>query len=349
MQGAVGWRGGHGGGGGAAADTVVASALAAWVLATLDLDEAMCEAKLSAEEVECSETWPHARLVDLYGLECADSDLRGALQLAGAMASSSCAVANADTAEASAMAPAAEPEAQEQSSGDNAECELSALQTKVYRLRQFSALLAKDLQVKTSTAGTHQQAMVDNLGSMADRMAISQIFSEERAEEPARLMATLVLGMCYPDQLTKVTEGGHDALEVASQLICPPGNRSAFDEFIGKASNLEAEILEGRSCLHDFTNMRELSEQLAQLTGGGFRWRHASARVATSFVNWIQGAVHCHASMSRLTSMKAQSEQMKSELALAQTAADEAEAQLSAAREQAGWATASARRRSRQL
>ncbi|MAT98943.1 MAG: hypothetical protein CL608_17505, partial [Anaerolineaceae bacterium] len=316
------------------ADTVVASALAAWVLATLDLDEAMCEAKLSAEEVECSEAMMAAceAVCDLYGLECADSDLRGALQLAGAMASYSSAVANADTAEASEMAPAAEPEAQAQASGDNAECELSALQTKVYRLRQFSALLAKDLQVTTSTAGTHQQAMVDNLGSMADRMAISQIFSKERAEEPARLMATLVLGMCYPDQLTKVTECGHDALEVASQLICPPGNRSAFDEFIGKASNLEAEILEGRSCLHDFTNMRELSEQLAQLTGGGFRWRHASARVATSFVNWIQGAVHCHASISRLTSMKAQSEQMKSELALAQTAADEAEAQLAAAR-----------------
>ena len=299
----------------------VASVLGEWALATLNLDEATCEARLSVEEVQCSPTMAAAceAVCDLFGLQNSDDDLKGALQLAAAMEGSTAAAVAADDAKSASLSTAAPTD-----DVADSEAGLAALQTKVYRLKQFSALLTKDLQGQGSTVEGHRYTMASYVDRLNDRNGFAALLNREKADEVTRLVATLLIGLLFPDQMTKVTEGGQDAIEVAAKAIVPTGSRSSFDTFIGKARNLEPEISEGRSTLQDFSEMQSLSEQLAERSAN-HRWRTAQM-LASNVCSWINGTVKYYAGVNQIASMKAQAASMKVELEGAQKACDEAEA-----------------------
>ena len=113
-----------------------------------------------------------------------DEDLRGVLQMAAAF-----------------------PEAAE-ATGDEAdeaeqEQQLEGLQQKVYRLKQFLLMLAKDMEASSLAAGPKRDDMRSKMGYLNDRYTFNTALAGNLGDELMKAALTALLLMLQPEALQK--------------------------------------------------------------------------------------------------------------------------------------------------
>jgi len=286
----------------------VAAALHSWVVAMLAHDAAAMEAQMCVEEVECSPTMVAAceAVCDLYGLTNVDDDLRGALMLAAAFPDKSEATKETEAAGHSEAATSAHDAAET--------AQFDALQQKVYRLRQFTSLLKKDIDAAVAAVCTQHESLQTQVERLGDRHGWMTILSTSagNGDEVLTLAITLMLGLVFPDALAKTTDGRTDVMTAASSTVAPV-NRSAFDKFMNALRNIQLEITEARCELQDVATLQSLAEQLEQRYPG-HRFQ-VGGSTPTYLCDWLIGLTKYHTSMLQLATKKTQLAEMQEELA----------------------------------
>jgi hypothetical protein len=286
----------------------VAAALHSWVVAMLAHDAAAMEAQMCVEEVECSPTMVAAceAVCDLYGLTNVDDDLRGALMLAAAFPDKS------ETTKETEAAGHSEAATSEHDVAETAQ--FDALQQKVYRLRQFTSLLKKDIDAAVAAVCTQHESLQTQVERLGDRHGWMTILSTSagNGDEVLTLAITLMLGLVFPDALAKTTDGRTDVMTAASSTVAPV-NRSAFDKFMNALRNIQLEITEARCELQDVATLQSLAEQLEQRYPG-HRFQ-VGGSTPTYLCDWLIGLTKYHTSMLQLATKKTQLAEMQEELA----------------------------------
>ena len=290
----------------------VAAALHAWVGATLTHEAASTETKISMEEVQCSPGMAAAceAVCDLYGLSGVDDDPRGALMLAAAFADGS-AGGEGDGGETGEVASADAPAA-----------ELDALHQKVYRLKQFLSLLAKEVDTTRAMTQTLHDSVGSDMERLLDRHAWMQLLAAPSKDEVIDLALTMLLELIAPDTLTNVADGTTPNVRSIAATTINPSNRGTFDKFGSTLRNVAGEMAEGRVSVRDFGAMQSYGAQLDE------RYRTTKfehgGNMPSYLCKWLVECVKYHGGIVDLTSKSAQLAEMKKELAVAQSALEAA-------------------------
>lgn len=309
-----------------AADPVV-DALCEWVGAIVGFEQATTEAKLSVQEVNCSAAMAIACecVCDVYGLTNVDDDLKGTLQLAAAFPRGGESSAGTTAAEASAESMVAPTAVGDGELAQEAEQQIEAMQQKAQRLRQFVGLLEMEvdgsrLKLKQMQEQVRQAQM--GLNDRANWAAILRTDGDE-PDEMLRAALSLLLGLVYPDSLTKALEGGADVSELCASLINVT-SRVDFETFFRATKGIEVEVSEGRFSTQD-RDMSTVQALSMQLDGRFHAHRFKSGgNLPITLCQWGVQLCKYQQEAAELTAKKAQAESMRAELAAVQKAVEEA-------------------------